>query len=141
MRVLIISVDALEDWNIVHGTEFNHCDLTDEQFQEVVDNHDGWELDSVEDLVSEMNADGPYAPCPDHHYIRLVKEPKEDFVAVSVCRNDLTQAGFDASGIDDDKMQEFAEKLGDALEEFSWGESVIEAAEKTGIPRKDKQTQ
>lgn len=44
--------------------------VSDEDFKEASEKF-GWNL-SVEQFISEFNADGPYAPTTDSHYIRLI---------------------------------------------------------------------
>ena len=136
--VFIIPTHALEDWNTLHGTDLSHRDLTDEQFKEIVDKYKGWTLDSVEDLVDQMNADGPYAPTPSSHYIRVIEKPKESFVIASVTRDDLEVHGFDASGVDDDTMRELASDMSSDYHEQLYHSSLEFFAKEIGVPTKEE---
>ena len=137
MEILIINTDALSAWNADHGTELDHADLTDEQFREACENYDGWILDSLEELVAEMNSDGQYAPTPSCHYIRVVKE-KDDGAQIPawVGKADLAASGFDTADVDDDMLERIADHISDDLHEQLYTESLIQAADREGLPRK-----
>jgi hypothetical protein len=59
-----------------------------------------------------------------------------DFLITSVCRADLENIGFDASGVDDATMRELAGKLADDYcEQLFWGSLEI-LAEHLKIPKR-----
>lgn len=140
-KIYVITPDGLDNWNRRHGKEDNFCDLTDEEFIEVSEDG-GWALDSVEDLVAEMNADGDLAPCPDYHYLRVIEEneKKEDYSAqipAWVSKEDIESLGYDASGVDNDMLDEIADRISDDLHEQVYNESLIQACQHEGLPLKE----
>ena len=75
MRVYIISVDDL--WSYMeekYGAgkyEETFSSVSDEDYLAACKEY-GWDL-SLEQFVSEFNADGDYAPTNQYHYIRIYK--------------------------------------------------------------------
>lgn len=75
MKILIISIHAVYAYNEKHGTDIAPDELSDETFEAInTEFQDGWSFDSWDDFVSEFNADGPYAPIPSEHRIRVIKK-------------------------------------------------------------------
>ena len=69
--------------------------------------------------------------------IREAEEPKKDFEITSVCRQDLEEAGFDTSKVDDDKMERLASKMADAYCDNGFWTALEIIAEALEIPAKD----
>ena len=138
MKILIIYVRALERWNEKHGTDLGWEQLSDEQFQEIVDEYEGITLNSIDELVREMNVYGARTPSPGNHYIRVIKDPEESFAIASVARGDLEVHGFDASGVDDDTMRELASNMSSDYHEQLYHSSLEFFAEEMGIPTKEE---
>ena len=61
---------------------------------------------------------------------------KEAFVITKVSREDLEEAGFNSSGIDDDTMEELASKMADAYCDNGFWTSLEVLAEALEIPKK-----
>lgn len=140
-KIYIITPDGLDEWNREHKSECNFCDLTDEQFKEVSEDHGGWSLDSVEDLVAEINADGNLAPCPDHHYLRVIEEDekKENYSAqipAWVNKEDIASLGYDTTNVTNEMLDEIADRISDDLHEQVYAESLIQACEHEGLSLK-----
>ena len=139
MKILVISLNSLQKWNEKNGTQKNFCDLTDEEFARINKEYDnGWSFDGYEDLIAELNADGPEAPTPSEHYIRAIEEPDTYFTITKIHRDDLDAAGFDTSDVTDSTMETLARKMSDDyLNQLYWTSLRI-LAEELGIPKKDE---
>lgn len=59
----------------------------------------------------------------------------KQFPITSVCREDLEEAGFDASGVDDDAMKQIASKMADAYLEIIFWIDLPLIAEYCEVPR------
>ena len=139
MKILVISTRSLEKWNERNGTDLNHCDLTDRQFEEInAEFEGGWHFDSCDELVSEINAEGPCAPDPGKHYIRVIRTPETFFPITSVHRDDLEAAGFEVSGVSDETMERLAKRMADDyITQLFWTSLKI-TAEELNIPEAGK---
>ena len=70
MIVYIISVDELWEYMEDKYGEGNYTEtISDEDYKSACAKY-GWNL-SLEQFVSEFNADGNYAPTNQYHYIRI----------------------------------------------------------------------
>jgi hypothetical protein len=65
-----------------------------------------------------------------------MEQMKSDFPIVSVCRADLESIGFDASAVDDAKMERLAGKLADGYCEQLFFGSLEIIARWLDIPRR-----
>lgn len=86
-------------------------------------------------MVSEINAEGPCAPDPGRHYIRVVKDPETFFPITSVHRDDLEAAGFDVSGVSDETMERLAKRMADNYISQLFWTSLMITAEELNIPK------
>jgi len=60
----------------------------------------------------------------------------KQFPITSICREDLEEAGFDASGVDDDTMKQIASKMAEAYLEIIFWIDMPLIAEYCEVPRK-----
>ena len=133
MKVIAITREALDDWNAIHGTHDNFCDLSDEAFQIIATGPGGQTFQSVKEFIAELNALGTRFP---HDCLfRLVEKPKTNFTIASVTRDDLECNGFAVESVTDAQMEELADKMSDDYHGQLYHTSLRIIAEEMDIPK------
>ena len=137
MKIIVISSDALNRWNEAYMLGLSQESLTDAQFEEIAENFGGWTFSSYEGLISEMNSNGPCAPVPEKHFIRVIDDKDGSAqIPAWVSKEDLDALGYDTSGVDIDMLEEIADRMSDDFHEQLYDEVLIQAADHEGLPLK-----
>lgn len=136
MKIIIIHIELLAD------TEKHFNDLTDQEVLDLCAQDKDMENHSVYDSVEQLSADFNTDEMFDSHnaYMRVIQEQEDpkykSFPITSVCRADLENKGFDISEVDDDTMEQLADRLSDDYcEQFFWSSMETIASEALSIPR------
>lgn len=78
MKIRILSFSRLDGYvydNNLKDEIDDYSSLTDSQFKELNEKLEhGWSFDTWDEFVREFNADGPLAPVPSEHIIRVFNE-------------------------------------------------------------------